>query len=102
MKKITTEKGTFGIKDYNSWNELIIDANFYKLELGKSIFKLSEITEEQAMGIVSRYNKCSRFYMFKTDPQKYYNSSKESLINELSQKNIQINKNTYILKLETI
>lgn len=50
MKKIEfeTSKGKFLIKEYDTFNDLVKDANFYK----QKICKLSEITEEQASEIV--------------------------------------------------
>lgn len=98
MKEITTSKGVFKINTYNKWNDLIIDANFYKLKFGENIFKLSEITEEQASEIVQDYNG-----LYNTFTEKFVgnmtNYAYVSLIDLIESHNIEINENTYIFKL---
>ena len=102
MKRIIeTRKGRFVVKYYETWSELIIDANFYKLKLGVSIFKISEITEEEASEIVENhgtYIDCYKDYLY--DKNYIYSiGARHSLWTLLESQGIEITNNTYIFKV---
>ena len=108
MKRIETSKGRFIVKYYETWNELIIDANFYKLKLGVSIFKISEITEEEARNIVDYPiileeiqggGKMYTYYNYKLGRYDYGSSLVDSLESLLESQGIEITNNTYIFKV---
>ena len=109
MKRIIeTRKGRFVVKYYETWSELIIDANFYKLKLGVSIFKISEITEEEASEIVDlfqlqyhKYKRIYQLYNLENINQKLNHtfSAIESLHSLLKSQGIEITNNTYIFKV---
>ena len=102
MKKIETSKGRFGVKYYETWSELIIDANFYKLKLGVSIFKISEITEEEASEIVKQSYHTDLYAHYVKDIEVNmfcYESAIQSLHSLLESQGIEITPNTYIFKI---
>ena len=105
MKRIIeTRKGRFVVKYYETWSELIIDANFYKLKLGVSIFKISEITEEQASEIVkmtwiNNDERLCRYKNYDINGNGSFSSSIESLHSLLESQGIEITNNTYIFKV---
>lgn len=101
---IETSKGRFVVKHYETWSELIIDANYYKLKLDVNIFKLSKITEEQASSIVEMtwINNDERLCKYKNydiNGNGSFSSSVESLHSLLESQGIEITNNTYIFKV---
>jgi len=91
--KFKTSKGKFLIKEYDTFNDLVKDANFYK----QKICKLSEITEEQANAIVDKVMNNQHFqnYDFKEITDRWTKSAIDSLRSLLKSKGVHLFENPY-------
>lgn len=97
MLNVETSKGSFVVVEYE--NYFYYPFHMYIHRFGADYIQLVEITEDEACKIVDSHKNCKRYYLVKTDPQKYYNTAKESLIYELQKLGVKITQNTYIFKL---
>ena len=103
-KVLETSKGRFVVKHYETWSELIIDVNYYKLKLGIDIFKLSKINELEASSIVDSDDDYGvvMYQNYRTTSMQYFDeqiTAIQSLHSLLESKGIEITNNTYIFKV---